>query len=148
MWDGWESLHRAVKGKERPLPGRHMLTALCTGITSFMILSPFQNEGHRWSIVIPTMAQPESSHVKKMIVSPYCLLLALDGIPEKSQNQKELGVVTISTSESQSMSTQAESHGKAAPREMSRTFLHCTQTCSGGRQEGQCACSVGWSLSG
>lgn len=81
-----------------------------------MILSPFQNEGHRWSIVIPTMAQPESSHVKKMIVSPYCLLLALDGIPEKSQNQKELGVATISTSESQSMSTQAEPYGKAAPQ--------------------------------
>lgn len=148
MWDRWESLHRAVKGKERPLPGRHILTALYTGITSFMILSPFQNEGHRWSIVIPTMASPESSHVKKMIISPYCLLLVLDGITEKSQNQKELGVVTISTSESQLMSAQAESYGKAAPQRNEPHASALYPDLFGGGKGDNAKCSVGWSLSG
>lgn len=73
-----------------------------------------------------------------MIISPYCLLLVLDGIPEKSQNQKELGVVTISTSESQSMSTQAESYGKAAPQRNEPHASALYPDLFGGRQGGQC----------
>lgn len=53
------------------------------------------------------MAWTETSHVKKVIISLYCLLLALDGINPKSQNQ-ELEVFTISTGESQLISVQSE----------------------------------------
>lgn len=36
----------------------------------------------------PTKAQTQSSHVRKVVISPYHLPEALDGIPPRTQNQE------------------------------------------------------------